>query len=151
MALGGCELSDEQVRALLQREGEETFVAASVEELSAFLDGLIVHRRGKREQKPGQGPLAPIPAGTNNIVLRKLRIAFDLKEQGMLELLDKGGFPLSKPELSALFRKQGHKHYRECGDQVLRYFLDGLTRMLRPQEPEDSAEREDRDTGLKES
>ena len=84
-------------------------------------------------------------------MLRKLRIAFDLKEEGMLELLDKGGFPLSKPELSALFRKQGHKHYRECGDQVLRYFINGLTRMLRPQEPEDSAEREDRDTELKES
>jgi len=151
MALGGCKLSDEQVRALLQREDEDTFAEAGVEELSAFLDGLIVHRRGKREQKPGQGPPAPIPADTNNIVLRKLRIAFDLKEEGMLELLDKGGFPLSKPELSALFRKQGHKHYRECGDQVLRYFINGLTRMLRPQEPEDSAEREDRDTELKES
>jgi uncharacterized protein YehS (DUF1456 family) len=145
MALGGCKIGDERVRALLQREDDDGFAEASVEELSAFLDGLIVHRRGKREQKPGEGPVAPIQATTNNIVLRKLRIAFDLKEQGMLDLLDAGGFRLSKPELSALFRKQGHKHYRECGDQVLRYFLDGLTRELRPQEPEDPYDDEGRD------
>lgn len=137
MALGGLKISDEHVRALLQREDDEGFAKASAEELSAFLDGLIVHRRGRREQKPDERPAAPILATSNNIVLRKLRIAFDLKEQGMLDLLDKGEFRLSKPELSALFRKEGHKHYRECGDQVLRYFLDGLTKVLRPQEAED--------------
>lgn len=156
MALGGRKLSDEQVRALLQREGDEQFTEAGVQDLSAFLDGLIVHRRGKRESKPGESPAAPILAGSNNTVLRKLRIAFDLKEEGMLELLEKGGFLLSKPELSALFRKEGHKHYRDCGDQVLRYFLGGLTMMLRPlapedpAEPEDPAKSEDSDTAVKE-
>lgn len=145
MALGGCKIRDEEVRALLQREDDDGFVEAGVEELSAFLDGLILHRRGKREQKPGEAPVAPILATSNNIVLRKLRIAFDLKEEGMLKMLDTGGFRISKPELSALFRKEGHKHYRECGDQILRYFLDGLTHVLRPQEPEDPDEAEDRD------
>ena len=103
-----------------------------MEELSAFLDGLIVHKRGKRELAPGQEPPPPILAKTNNMVLRKLRIAFDLKEADMLALLELGGFRLSKAELSALFRKEGHKHYRECGDQVLRYFVGGLTAKLRP-------------------
>ena len=142
MALGGGDLSDEQVRGLLKREGDDDYVEAGVEEFSAFLDGLIEHRRGKRELETGQSPPPPILAKSNNTVLRKLRIAFDLKEEGMRELLDTGGHALSKPELSALFRKEGHKHYRECGDQVLRYFLTGLTKMLRPEEPCDPEEPE---------
>ncbi len=133
--LGSHKLSDEQVRALLQRESDPEFVLATVQDLSAFLDGLILQKRGKRELAPGQEPPPPILAATNNAVLRKLRIAFDLKEQDMLKLLELGGFRLSKAELSALFRKEGHKHYRECGDQVLRYFLGGLTQNLRPSEP----------------
>ena len=135
MALAGHKISDEQLRGLLQREGDPEFVQATVEELTAFLDGLIVQRRGKRELAPGETPPASISATSNNMVLRKLRIAFDLKEQGMLEYLELGGFRLSKAELSALFRKEGHKHYRECGDQVLRYFVGGLTKKLRPAEP----------------
>ena len=132
MALGGYKIDDENVRALLQGEGDPDFVVASLEQLNGFLDGLIIHRRGKREVAPGQKPVAPILATNNNMVLRKLRIAFDLKEQGMLDLLALEGFRLSKAELSALFRKEGHKHFRSCGDQVLRYFLGGLTKRLRP-------------------
>lgn len=135
MALAGHKISDEKVRGLLQREGDPEFIHATVEDLSAFLDGLIIQRRGKREEPPGQKPPKPIMATSNNMVLRKLRIAFDLKEEGMLEHLELGGFRLSKSELSALFRKEGHKHYRECGDQVLRYFVGGLTKKLRPAEP----------------
>ncbi|WP_016599899.1 DUF1456 family protein, partial [Yersinia pestis] len=40
-------------------------------------------------------------------------------------------FPVSKPELNALFRKEGSKNFRPCGDQVLRYFLKGLTLRIR--------------------
>ncbi len=139
MALGGLKLTDETVRGVLHREGDPEFALATVEQLSAFLDGLIVHKRGKREVQPGAEPPPPILATTNNMVLRKLRIAFDLKEQGMLELLELGGFRLSKAELSALFRKEGHKHYRECGDQILRYFVGGLTKKLRPSEDADES------------
>ncbi len=136
LALGDRKLSDEEVRGLLQREGDPEFALASVEDLSAFLDGLIVQRRGKREVAPGKEPPPKILANTNNLVLRKLRIAFDLKESDMLELLELGGFRLSKSELSALFRKEGHRHYRECGDQILRYFVGGLTKKLRPEDAE---------------
>jgi len=41
------------------------------------------------------------------------------------------GFPVSKPELSALFRQPGHKNFRQCGDQLLRNFLKGLTLRMR--------------------
>jgi len=132
MALGGYKIDDESVRALLQSEKDPDCVVATVQQVNGFLDGLIIHKRGKRELAPGQKPVAPILATNNNMVLRKLRIAFDLKEHDMLDLLDLGGFPLSKAELSALFRSEGHKHFRKCGDQVLRYFLGGLTKRLRP-------------------
>ena len=107
LALGGGKMEDEQVRALLQHEGEPDFVVATVEQLNHFLDGLILQKRGKREAAPGAKPAEPILATNNNMVLRKLRIAFDLNEQGMLDLLALGGFPISKAELSALFRRPG--------------------------------------------
>lgn len=134
MALGGCKIDDEHVRALLQREDDPDFAVATVAELNAFLDGLIIHKRGKRELAPGQAPQAPIIATNNNRVFRKLRIAFDLKDQDILDLLALEEFQLSKHELSALFRKEDHPHYRKCGDQLLRNFLGGLTKRLRPDE-----------------
>ncbi|RMO70957.1 hypothetical protein ALQ37_00642 [Pseudomonas syringae pv. aptata] len=68
---------------------------------------------------------------TNNIVLKKLRVAFELKEDDMHAILKSVDFPVSKPELSALFRKVGHTNYRACGDQLLRNFLKGLTLRVR--------------------
>ncbi len=64
---------------------------------------------------------------TNNLVLKKLRVAFQLKDVDMHEIFAQAGFPLGKPEMTALFRQPGHKHYRPCGDQILRNFLKGLT------------------------
>ncbi len=63
---------------------------------------------------------------TNNDILKKLRIALELKDSDMIEIFELADFQISKPELSALFRKEGHKNYMECGDQILRRFLDGL-------------------------
>jgi uncharacterized protein YehS (DUF1456 family) len=62
----------------------------------------------------------------------KLKIALNLKAEDVLEILGLADFRLSKHELSAFFRKPGHKHYRECKDQILRNFLNGLQKMHRP-------------------
>ena len=62
----------------------------------------------------------------NNIILRKLKIALDLKAEDLVDILQLADFRMSKSELSAFFRKPGHKHYRECKDQVLRNFLKGM-------------------------
>ena len=53
-------------------------------------------------------------------------VAFELKEDDMHAILQSVDFPVSKPELNALFRKAGHSNYRVCGDQLLRNFLKGL-------------------------
>ncbi|MCP3907235.1 MAG: DUF1456 family protein, partial [Oceanicoccus sp.] len=68
----------------------------------------------------------------NNIVLRKLKIAMDFKSDDIQAVLQSAGLTISDHELSALFRKKGHKHYRECKDQILRNFLEGLRLKYRP-------------------
>jgi uncharacterized protein YehS (DUF1456 family) len=118
------------VASFLKKEDEEGFVECADDVLSAFLDGLIVHRRGKMEPRP-ETDRKPERRLTNNAILKKLRVAFELKEEDMHKVLELAGFGVSKPELSALFRQKGHKNYRACGDQLLRNFLKGLVIRLR--------------------
>ena len=63
---------------------------------------------------------------TNNEILKKLRIALNLKDTDIMEILKLADFDISKSELSALFRSEDQRNYRECGDQILRRFLNGL-------------------------
>jgi uncharacterized protein YehS (DUF1456 family) len=111
---------------LFKREDEEGYIACKDDVLGHFLDGLILHKRGKKEMQPGQvkKPVSPL---TNNAILKKLRIALELKEDDMLGILKLADTVISKSELNALFRKQGHRNYKECGDQFLRSFLKGLS------------------------
>ena len=90
-----------------------------------FLDGLIIQRRGRQNDKPYQAPKGRVRL-SNNDILKKIRIAFELHEEEMLETFYLADMVVTKQELAALFRKQGHHNYRECGDQFLRNFLKGL-------------------------
>jgi uncharacterized protein YehS (DUF1456 family) len=65
-------------------------------------------------------------AMTNNDILKKLRIALELKDTDIIEILKLADFEITKSELSALFRNPDHRNYKECGDQILRNFLNGL-------------------------
>ncbi|MBZ0104821.1 MAG: DUF1456 family protein [Sulfuricella denitrificans] len=114
----------------LRKEDEADFSECGADILVSFLDGLIIHRRGKMEPRPEQNK-KPERRLTNNAILKKLRVAFELKEEDMHQVLELAGFSVSKPELSALFRQKGHKNYRTCGDQLLRNFLKGLVIRLR--------------------
>jgi uncharacterized protein YehS (DUF1456 family) len=125
--LGGGEVTQAEMNAYIKKEEEPGFVECGQNVMSRFLNGLIYFKRGKDETRP---PLAPeLP--TNNVVLKKLRVAFELKDEDIIAMLDSDGFKVSKTELSALFRKEGHQNYRPCGDQFLRSFLKGLTAKLR--------------------
>jgi uncharacterized protein YehS (DUF1456 family) len=68
----------------------------------------------------------PEPFLNNNAIMRKIRIALELKEDDMLGILKLDEVVISSSELSAFFRKKDHKNYKECGDQFLRSFLKGL-------------------------
>jgi uncharacterized protein YehS (DUF1456 family) len=112
------------VQAFLKKDTEAGYLECSNAVLAHFLDGLVLHYRG-----PNEG-VAPRPVEkriTNNDVLKKLRVAFELKDVDMHQAFEDAGFPVSKPELSALFRQPDHKNFRLCGDQMLRNFLKGLT------------------------
>jgi uncharacterized protein YehS (DUF1456 family) len=128
--LAGRDIAQSDLASFLKKEDEEGFVECSDEVMVSFLDGLIIHRRGKMESRPDPTK-KPERHLTNNAILKKLRVAFELKEDGMHEVLELAGFNVSKPELSALFRAKGHKNYRACGDQLLRNFLRGLSMRLR--------------------
>ena len=67
----------------------------------------------------------------NNDILKKLRIALELKDTDIIEILNLADFEISKTELNAMFRKEGHRNYKECGDQLLRRFLNGLIKKKR--------------------
>lgn len=126
VSLAGGEIVPELIPALLKKEDEAGYVACDDMLLMDFLDGLIIHKRGPSDIKP-----APVKRLTNNIILKKLRIAFELKEEDLHDIIKLAGFQISKPELSAIFRNPDSKNYRVCGDQLLRYFLKGLSLRLR--------------------
>ncbi|MBC3487088.1 DUF1456 family protein [Pseudomonas sp. SWRI50] len=126
--LSGLEVSAETLASYLKKEEEPGFVRCPDPVMAHFLDGLVIHRRGKDDSRPQQPVELPV---TNNTILKKLRVAFELKEEDLHVILKSVNFPVSKPELSALFRKVGHDNYRPCGDQLLRNFLKGLTLRVR--------------------
>ena len=124
--LADHEIEQSKLTGLLKKEDEEGFVNCGDDVLGYFLDGLILHKRGRKEIKPGEARKADSRL-TNNAILKKLRIALELKEDDMLGILKLADVEISKSALTALFRKEGHKHYKECGDQFLRKFLKGLS------------------------
>lgn len=68
---------------------------------------------------------------TNNDIFKKLRVALMLRDDDIVEILKLADFEVGKSELGAFFRKEDHPNYRECGDQILRNFLNGLVIYLR--------------------
>ena len=114
--------------AFLKKEDEEGYLECGHRLMGHFLNGLVLYKRGKN----GDKPLPPIELPiTNNIILKKLRVAFELKDDDIVTILNNAGFKVSTTELSAFFRKPDHKNYRNCGDQFLRNFLKGLTAKVR--------------------
>lgn len=123
-ALGGHPLSETDLDLFLRKEDDPQSVDCPDVLLAAFLNGLIISRRGPRDTPPDEEL-------DNNTILRKLRIALELKDTDMLHILQSAGFTLSKSELAALFRRPGHRNFKACGDQLLRNFLAGLSQTSR--------------------
>lgn len=68
---------------------------------------------------------------SNNDIFKKLRVALQLRDDQIVEIIALAGFTISKAELGALFRNEDHPNYKPCGDQILRNFLNGLVIHLR--------------------
>ena len=129
-------LTDEDISALLEHGGltptpypvAALLADCSNQQLRYFLEGLILAERGP----PGDGkkPAIDNKKMSNNDVLKKLRIAFNLQQEDMLLVFEEGGATLSPAELGALFRKQDNKHFRACSDEQLLQFINGFKPQL---------------------
>jgi len=128
--LADLKVTPEQIGNWLKKDDDPSFKECSDSQLATFLNGLIYDRRGRKD-----GP-QPIPEQriNNNIIFRKLKIALDMKAEDILDILKLTDTHISKHELSALFRKPGHKHYRNCEDQILHNFLNGVHLKYRDKE-----------------
>lgn len=122
LSLVEVDISKETVTDWLRKEDDPKMLALYDKDFAAFLNALIILKRGK---KNGEIPKAE-KSLSNNLILRKLKIALNLKTEDILEILQLANFNFGKSELAALFRNPDHKHYRKCKDQVLRNFLMGL-------------------------
>jgi len=126
-AAADCEVTRAQVSNWMKAEDDPAFEKLADVMLATYLNGLINDKRGKRE---GPQPVAEKDL-SNNAIFMKLKIALNLQAEDILEIMDLSDFRMSKHELSAFFRKPGHKHHRECKDQILRIFLKGLQQQYR--------------------
>ncbi len=121
-ALAEMKVSRSQVSDWLKKDDDQNFRRLSDFQFATFLNGFIVEKRGKRE---GPSPKAEQEMN-NNIIFRKLKIALNLKVEDILEVFLSVKAHVSKPEVTALFRRPDQRQYRECQDQFLRFFLQGL-------------------------
>ena len=128
---GNIVLTREDVIDYLKKDIDEGFKKLNNNDLIAFLDGLIIQKRGKREDGTPIPQVKVTKNNLNNILLRKLRIALSFKSYDMIRIFKLGGIEISEGELSALFRSEDHKNYKECGDKYIRVFLKGLIEYCR--------------------
>lgn len=126
------EVTREQISAWLKKDDDPAYVNCVDTTLAIFLNGFINDKRGKKE-----GPQhIPEKRLDNNIILTKLKIALNLQSEDIIEILKSANLRMSKTELSAFFRKPDHKHFKQCKDQFLRNFLQGIDTKYHVNRPE---------------
>jgi len=121
-ALANLKVTREQVSNWLKKDEDPTFKEIYDVELATFLNGFITYKRGVQENKKTINEKKL----NNNTILRKLKIALNLKDTDMLEIFYLANIIISKSELSAFFRKPSQNQYKVCKDQFLRNFIHGL-------------------------
>ena len=127
-ALADYEVNRSQVSDCLKKEDDPSFLELSDNQFAIFLNGLIIDKRGKKD-----GPQAIAEKRlNNNIILRKLKIALNLKDDDILEILNSVDLKISPHELSAFFRNPNQIQYKICQDQILRKFLHGIQLKYNP-------------------
>jgi uncharacterized protein YehS (DUF1456 family) len=129
-AQADCDVSEEQVAGWLKPDDDPDLQPCSDQMLTTLLNGLINNNRGRKD---GPQPETNIKL-SNNIILKKMKIALDLQNDDILEIMSLADYEINKHELSALLRKPGNKHYRECKDEVLKKFLHGVRLAVRAED-----------------
>jgi len=122
-ALESFAMDQAQLNALLIKRHDKGFKVCSYEELGVFLDGLVTLKRGPSPKKVDENAVVTL---NNNLILKKLRIALELKEAEIEIIFGLADISLSKQQLSSLFRNENHKNFKLCSDALLSAFIEGL-------------------------
>jgi uncharacterized protein YehS (DUF1456 family) len=128
--LAGYQMERPELESLFMKEDEPGYAECADAVMECFLKGLVISRRGKKENADAPRP-REVSRLSNNDILKGIRIALEFKDDDIIAVMALAGVTISKPELSSFFRKVGQRNYRPCGDQFLRNFLVGLTAKYR--------------------
>jgi uncharacterized protein YehS (DUF1456 family) len=120
--LGNFDLNPTTLSGYLKEQGDKEYLDCGSNALGHFLDGLIVYKRGPSDKKSTDEEQRL----NNNQILKKIRIAYELKEVDLYEIFATVEIDITKSELNSLFRKEDHKNFRACPDSILQLFLEGL-------------------------
>ena len=122
-ALAEYEMKEERLNNILKRRQDKGYEDATYEELGVFLDGLVLLKRGPSDKVVNDDEVVAL---TNNLILKKVRVAMELKEPELVILFALAEVSLTKRQIGSLFRKEGGKNFKECSDELLMAFLEGL-------------------------
>jgi uncharacterized protein YehS (DUF1456 family) len=116
-------MSEERVSNIVKRHQDKGYEEATYEELGLFLDGLVVLKRGENSKKVDSDEVVEL---TNNLILKKLRVAMNLKESELVIIFALAEVTLTKRQIGSLFRKEGGKNFKACSYELLMAFIEGL-------------------------
>lgn len=122
-ALADYSMSVERLESILKRHQDKGYAEASYEELGVFLDGLVLLKRGPSPKIANKDEVIDL---TNNLILKKLRVALELKEAELVIIFALAEVPLTNRQVGSLFRREGSKNFKTCSDELLMAFLEGL-------------------------
>lgn len=121
-----CMVEDE----IVSQEEKEYIIICKNDMFEAFLNGYIIYKRGESESDKGKP--RPLMLGekdrrnVNNVLLKKVKIALSLTNEDLIDIFKNVEITTNNRELSPLFRKEGHKHYKKCSDAFAIGFIDGI-------------------------
>ena len=122
-SLAEFDMEEERLINILKKHQDKGYVEATFEELGVFLDGLVLLKRGPSDKVINEDDIVAL---SNNLILKKLRVALELKEPELVIIFALAELTLTKRQIGSLFRKEGGKNFKVCSDELLMLFLEGL-------------------------
>ena len=116
-------IDDNRLNSILKNQSKKGAKSATYEELGIFLDGLISYKRGIKSNSVNDDEEIILD---NNLILKKLRVALNLKEFEVAIIFELADFKISNSTIKDIFRNQNHPKYKECNNKILKAFLEGL-------------------------
>ncbi len=121
--LANFEMTEVRLESILKRRQDKGYAEATFEELGVFLDGLVLFKRGVSDKPNNEDEVLEL---TNNLILKKIRVAMELKEADLVILFALAEVTLTKRQIGSFFRKEGGNNFKACSDEFLMAFLEGL-------------------------